>query len=179
VAPRRNLLIALVALLAASASASAAGAPRVIHADRAVGPIRIARTTASQAIAALPGPHHTVRHRPGCRIAWPALGLAVDFTLIGTDPRDPCVAGIAVVATATSRAAWRTALGLRVGDTVARLRKLYPKARRKPYPGEAGGYWLVSRHACEVVGAFPYPGLLGRSKNGRVTALVARTAICD
>jgi hypothetical protein len=175
---RRSLLVAVAVLLVAAAGASAA-ATRVIRADRTVGPIRIARTTASQAVAALPGAHQTVRHRPGCRITWPALGLAVDFTVIGTDPRDPCVDGIAVVATATSRPAWRTVLGLRVGDTVARIRGLYPKARRKPYPGEPAGYWLVSRRACEVVGGFPYPGLLARSKNGRVTALVARTAICD
>jgi hypothetical protein len=179
VATCRNLLLAGAALLAAAAAASAAGAPRVIHADKAVGPVRIGRTNASQVIAALRGGHHTVRQRPGCRISWPALGLAVDFAVIGTDPRDPCVSGVAVVATVTSRSAWRTARSLRVGDTTARLRRLYPKARRRPYPGEPTGFWLIPRRACEVVGAFPFPGLLARSRNGRVTALVARTAICD
>ena len=164
--------VATVCLLAVVAVPSR---PYVIRGDRAVGPIRIARTTASQAIVALPGvAHRAARNGTSCRVAWPGLALTVDFALIGTDPRDPCAAGAAVVATAASRGAWRTAVGLRVGDTVARVRFLYPHARR-----HGSGYWLVPRRACAEVGGFAYPGLLARTQHGRVTALVSSTAICD
>ena len=77
------------------------------------------------------------------------------------------------------RAAWRTAVGLRVGDSAARLRTLYPKARlRTGFAGDSG-YWLVTRQVCAEVGGGAYPGLLARMKSGRVAALVARSSVCD
>ena len=81
--------------------------------------------------------------------------------------------------TVTGRAAWRTAVGLRVGDTAARLRKLYPRARlRTGFAGDSG-YWLVTRQVCAEVGGGAYPGLLARMRAGRVSALVARSSVCD
>jgi hypothetical protein len=80
--------------------------------------------------------------------------------------------------TVTGRAAWRTALGLRVGDAVARLRSLYPHARLKGQ-GFDRGYWLVTRQICAEVGGGSYPGLLARVRSGRVSALVAGISICD
>ena len=55
-----------------------------------------------------------------------AARLAVTFF---TFEGKPCTRGVALIVTVTGRAAWRTAVGLRVGDSAARLRTLYPKAR--------------------------------------------------
>ena len=41
------------------------------------------------------------------------------------------------------------------------------------------GYWLVTRQVCAEVGGGAYPGLLARMRNGRVSALVARSSVCD
>ena len=91
----------------------------------------------------------------------------------------PCIKGVALIVTVTGRAEWRTALGLRVGDTAARVRALYPRARLKTgVPGD-NGYWLVTRQICKEVGGGSYPGLLARMKAGKVSALVARIAVCD
>lgn len=70
--------------------------------------------------------------------------------------------------------------GLRVGDTTARLWRLYPQASRQTGGYSAfRGYWLVTRRACAEVGGAPYPGLLARARNGRVTALVVATSACE
>ena len=82
-------------------------------------------------------------------------------------------------ATVTSRGAWRTAVGLRVGDGVGRLKRLYPRARYRRGPGGSTGYWLVTRRTCELGGRQPYPGLLARVRDGRVAALVAGTTACE
>jgi hypothetical protein len=92
---------------------------------------------------------------------------------------DACEAGVLVTATITSRSAWRTAVGLRVGDSVARLRWLYPRARLHGAAGPSRGYWLVSRRTCAEVGSLPFPGLLARIRVGRVAALVAGTTACE
>ena len=86
---------------------------------------------------------------------------------------------MALIVTVTGRTAWRTAVGLRVGDSAARLRSLYPRARlRTGFAGDSG-YWLVTRQMCAEVGGGAYPGLLARMQNGRVSALVARSSVCD
>jgi hypothetical protein len=94
----------------------------------------------------------------------------------------PCVKSVALIVTVRDGAVWRTAVGLSVGDTAARVRSLYPRARlRTGGPGGPGdsGYWLVPREICAAVGGGSYPGLLARMKGGRVSAPVARIAVCD
>ena len=112
-----------------------------------------------------------------CLITWGSLGLAINFLSF---EGQPCTKGVAVVTTVTDQAQWRTALGLRKGDTIARLRTLFPHAvRRTGEPPGLNGFWLVPRRACEEVGGQPYPGLLARIVNGRVSALVVRTGVCE
>ena len=72
---------------------------------------------------------------------------------------------------------WYTSFGLRVGDSVAGLRRLYPRAsfhRRKPgfLPDS---FWLVTRRAaciglCGNIGFVPAPVLVAEVASGRVRA---------
>ena len=174
-------LVAAAAVVLLAAGAATASTPRrVIQGDRSVGPVRLGRATAPDASVRFRDDGvRRLRRRPGsCLVTWPRIGLGVDFGTIGGDPANPCRSGVALVATVTSRAAWRTALSLRVGDSVTRLRRLYGRAALRG-SGFDRGWWLVPRHACAEVGGAAYPGLLARVRNGRVAALVARVGVCD
>ena len=162
-------------------AATAAGTPYVIQADRKVGPVKLASSNFPQVAAVLGNERTRVvrRAQSSCLVTWTRLGLTIDFGLIGSDLRDPCKAGGAFVVTVTNRRAWRTAVGLRVGDPVGRLQRLYPHASRKPDLDGRAGFWLVTRHVCREVGGGAYPGLFARVGAGRVTALVASVGICD
>jgi hypothetical protein len=169
-------LLVLLLLLAAPA-AVAAPAPYVIQGDTSVAGLRIARADLGDARARLGAPSSVRRRVPECVASWRRLGLALAF--LDLSGEDPCRAGALVRATITSRSNWRTAKGLRVGDSVSRLRSLYPSARHRRSIPAWSGYWLVTRRACELGGFEPFPGLLARVRSGRVTALVAATTACE
>src|SRR5690606_1854323 len=100
-----------------------------------------------------------------CLVRWPAQGVAV----LGTGPA-PCEAGAGVRWVRLTGPGWRTGAGLSVGDSVARLRALYPRARTRGIQR-----WLVwgrDRGSATV-----RPRLRAEIKNGRVRALIvsART----
>jgi hypothetical protein len=164
-------------LLATAAAARAAAPVNVIHGDRSAGGIRIARSTPAD-VKRLFGAPSTSRasSAQSCLQSWKGVRLAVTFF---TFEGKPCSGGVALIVTVTSRPAWRTVLGLRVGDTAARLRSLYPKARLRTGGAGDSGFWLVTRKICAEVGGGSYPGLLARMKKGRVSALVARSSVCD
>jgi hypothetical protein len=149
----------------------------VIHGDRSAGGIRIARSTPADVKKLFGAPSTSrVTSSRSCLQSWKGARLAVTFF---TFEGKPCVRGAALAVTVIGRTAWRTAVGLRVGDSAARLRRLYPRARlRKGFAGDSG-YWLVTRQVCAEVGGGAYPGLLARLKSGRVAALVARSSVCD
>jgi hypothetical protein len=165
------------ALLAAALAFTAAPSEQVIQGDRTAGGIRIARSTPAEVKRLFGAPSTSkARSAQDCVQSWKAARLTVTFF---TFEGKPCTAGVALIVTVTGRAAWRTAVGLRVGDAAGRLRSLYPKARlRTGLPGDSG-YWLVTRQVCAEVGGGAYPGLLARMRNGRVSALVARSSVCD
>lgn len=174
----RVLLVAFAATGFLVMPASAASPLYVIQGDRAVGGLPIARGTLAQARQRF-GTPSTVRARASgveCNAVWNRIGLRLAFLDFSGRA---CQDGVLVTATITSRSAWRTALGLRVGDSVARVRQLYPRATLHPASPPWTGYWLVTRRTCAEVGAIPYPGLLARVRGGRVTALIAGTAPCD
>ena len=176
----RAVLATIVAAAAAAGTAAAdAAAPlRVIQGDRTVGGLRIADATLADARARFGAPTATRREPPyGCVATWRALGLTLFF--LELSDRNACTVGVALRATVTSRGAWRTSKGLRKGDSIARLRLLYPGARHRSGFGPWTGYWLVTRRSCELGGFQPYPGLLARVRNGRVSALVAGTVACE
>lgn len=177
----RRFLLLLAGFVVATGAAAAGGSPYVIQGDRQAGPVRLASSNFPQVAAVLgrQGTHVARRGQSSCAVTWPRIGLTVEFGLIGSDRRDPCKAGGAFVVTVTARAAWRTAVGLRVGDPVARLRRLYPSASRRADVAGRAGFWLVTRRLCREVGGGAYPGLFARVSGGRVSALVATVGICD
>jgi hypothetical protein len=70
--------------------------------------------------------------------------------------------------------AWRTGSGLRVGDSVAKLHRLYPNASLRGYRRDIPpirGWWLVVRTGF-VPERFQFPALLATARGGRVTGLV-------
>jgi hypothetical protein len=168
----------ILALLAAALVFTAPPPPQhVIHGDRTAGGIRVARSNPAQVKRLFGAPSTSkARSAQDCVQNWKAARLTVTFF---TFEGKPCTAGVALIVTVTGRAAWRTAVGLRVGDSAARLRSLYSKARlRTGFAGDSG-YWLVTRKVCAEVGGGAYPGLLARMRKGRVAALVARSSVCD
>ena len=167
----------IAALLAAALVLAAPQPQHVINGDRTAGGIRIARSTPADVKQLFGTPSTTrVTSSRSCLQSWKGARLAVTFF---TFEDKPCARGVALIVTVTGRAAWRTAVGLRVGDSAARLRTLYPRARlRTGFAGDSG-YWLVTRQVCAEVGGGAYPGLLARMKRGRVAALVARSSVCD
>jgi hypothetical protein len=172
------VVVLLVAAFAATAaSARSAPAPYIIQSDRSAGGIVIARSKPAAAIARFGQPTSRKAEGPSCLMYWKSVKLAIRFLDF---ERRPCRNGVAAVMTITSRLHWRTAVGLRVGDRVERLWRLYPQAslQRGTFTPFAG-YWLVTRRACAEVGGAPYPGLLARARNGRVSALVVATTACE
>jgi hypothetical protein len=153
--------------------------------DVALGP-RIASFEAANdptlagAIRAL-GVPSSCRRVPGFRsfasVTWSRLGLRMVFGTYGPIPaRGPCAAAGRIVldsAIATGRR-WRTGRGLRVGDPVARLRRLYPRAHRRRFLRglrPLDGWWLVVRLS-RVPDRHFVPTLLATARGGRVTGLV-------
>lgn len=149
----------------------------MIRGDQSAGGIRIGRTTAA-GVQRLFGRPSTSRvlSLESCVKSWRRVRLQVHFFSFRGDP---CARRVALIVTVTGRSAWRTGAGLRVGDPAERVRAIYPRARvRSRFRGETG-YWLVTRQVCVEAGGGSYPGLLARMRNGRVSALVSRLAVCE
>jgi hypothetical protein len=164
--------LAVLVLSATFAAAASAVAPFTIQADRKVGGLAVGSGTRAQAIARFGAPSAQKAAGSSCDVTWKRLGLRISFLEFAGDP---CTTGGAVLLTITDRAHWRTALGLRVGDTAARVKALYPKA--KLHAGD--GYWLVPRNSCKETGGQPYAGLLARMGSAKVTALVVTAGVCE
>jgi hypothetical protein len=172
----RGFVIGVATLALVVVAAAPAAAPsRVIVGDALLGGLRIGHATPSKAVERLGKPTVLRQLQPTvCRGIWKPLGLTAAF--LSLSGRPPCTAGALLTATVTSRAAWRTAVGLRVGDPVARVKALYPRSSLRRNPP---GYWLITRKTCKVGGSLPYPSLLARVVRGRVSALVVATTACE
>jgi hypothetical protein len=165
----------VLAAAALAAGAAAGSGTRVIRGDASLGGLRVGRAVPADARRLFGAPSSATAKPPDtCVLRWRRLGLVVDFLELSGSP--PCRTGVVIFATATSRAAWRTSAGLRVGDPLARLRLLYPHAAHRSAPA---GWWLITRHACPVAGNEPYPSLLARVRGGRVAAVVVSTRSCE
>jgi hypothetical protein len=162
------LLCAAVAALPAPAAADA-----VVRSDERIGSFRVKSDgTLGGARNAFGIPSRSVRTSDAtCSVTWARLGLRIGFYNLGGLP--PCGRATGHFSNAAiTGTQWRTGVGLRVGDRVLRLRSLYPDARYGADGFGGEGWWLVARR--NATGSGTYPGLLARTRAGRVTALVVR-----
>lgn len=103
-----------------------------------------------------------------CTVRWAGLGLAMAFVSTSRAPCSSASLDSSVWFGATiSDERWRTDRGLRVGDTLPTLRRLYPRAKRRSVPAGSPIWVLVS-----------VPGEVGRTiyleadvRGGRVAVL--------
>jgi hypothetical protein len=165
-----------VRLALAAVSLALAAPPYTIVADRNVGGLVVSTSGPVQARTLFGAPTTTNATSTSCVQSWRGIGLTANF--LNFEGR-ACTKGVLVIATMTSRAAWRTAVGLRVGDPVARVRSLYPRATFHPGSSSVSGWWLVTRRHCIEVGGDRFPGLLARIHAGKVAALVVTASICE
>ena len=166
----RVALPALVIALALAPLADAGDRTRVILGDSRLGSYRVkVDGSLAGAVAAFGEPSRIrrgSRYREFCYVSWRQLGPRIIFYNLGL--ANPCQpqSGRFYEATITSRADWRTSKGLRIGDAVRGLRRLYPRARRQ------GNWWsLVVRRSPYGDNAL-YAGLAAKAIRGRVVALV-------
>lgn len=174
---KRTSVLAAVALSVAAALATAAPAaarPFAIEARgsetgpgvvRAIGDFRPARNPRlGAAIRAYGEPSGRNGGGEICRVRWADLGLKITFQNFGgVDSCEPS-GGRAQKAVVAGDSQWRTAKGLRIGNGVARLRRLYPRAQRTPR-----GFRLVAG-ILPFGSPLPYAVLGARVADGRVRA---------
>jgi hypothetical protein len=172
VANMRTVPILITALVAA-ALAPAANA-HLIRADNWIDDFAVKQDGSLRgAVRALGPPSRVVStSNITCRVSWRRLGIAMGFYNLGG--ADPCRPRYGRFSHAVARGAgWHTGRGLRVGDSVSRLRSLYPNARFRSDAQYGAGWWLVVRRT-PFGGGGRYPGLLARIGDHRVKALVVR-----
>ncbi len=154
--------MALAALPVASAGASAPipgdeDVPTIRWAGDEITRIGSLRTaskapppTITRAITAFGRPSATKRtSRVACTLSWRKLGLRATFVSLGSafPPKTTCVGRLGVLQTATAYGSGiETQAGLRVGDSVARLKELHPEAYFQD-----GCFWLAT--APTVIGS--------------------------
>ena len=156
--PILRSLVLLVALLSASTAGGqndwviVAGGPRDLQ---RIGPYHFARAASHGqsypgALRAFGSPSSRgvdPALAEVCIVRWVALGLDVRFASLPAGAAQPCSPASlrrSSWAGATIHARrWRTARGLQVGDPVARLRSLYPRARYRDRPPAPPAWLLV------------------------------------
>lgn len=175
-------LVLVAGLCAAAVPTTRAGSTAVViragKSFQRVGPYVVRRDpTLRGAIRALGAPTACrVKSGPshvGAR--WAHLGIAMELVTFGLVPpgKNGCTApgSIRLWYVAATGERVRTSLGLRVGNPVARLRRLYPRAER-----HGSAYWLVTgREFC--LGDCPtryvtVSRLTAKMVRGRVSAFV-------
>jgi hypothetical protein len=166
----RHLLVACVVLLVAADAAAAA--PFTINARGsadsfgrvlAIGDFKPSRDpTLGAALDVFGEPSSQTRvFSWGCRVSWHGLGVKILFANFGGG--SACRKDLGRSQTARAYGdRWRTAKGLRVTQTLARLKSLYPSARQ-----HGRSWWLVT--ALSPIGEpHRYPVLAATVRNGRV-----------
>jgi hypothetical protein len=103
-----------------------------------------------------------------CTVRWTSLGVDLDFA----STLKPCqnLARSAWYGATVYAPRWKTDRGLRVGDSIQRLRALYPKAKLLNLPPKAPT-WVLQTH--RVDGLFSFRTLVATASGGRVTSMTA------
>jgi hypothetical protein len=176
-------LLALLCVMGMVASGALAGSSSVIRIDvesQSIGPWRTGATpTFAAAVAAFGRETTCTRLKTLSAFAtaeWRRLGLRMVFGSYGSGGARPCRARRAVFldnAHAYGKQ-WQTSRGLRVGDSLAELHRLYPQARLRTYTygvAPVRGWWLVVRTS-NLPDHHRLPALLAETHAGHVTELV-------
>lgn len=154
----------LAGIAAALAATAASATPTyVIVRDTSIGGFRRDGTVAS-AIAVFGDP--TSRQPVGydtCTLVWENHGVSME-TYYPNASLDPCGDSARHRKTTITSRRWRTSAGLRVGDSLRRIRALYKRERR-----DVDRSWILIFR--QWVG-LPVPGLAATTRNGRVTSLI-------
>jgi hypothetical protein len=95
-----------------------------------------------------------------CVLRWPAFGVTMT-SFYNAGRSDPCGPLGRHVRTTVTDLRWRTTSGLRVGDTLRRLRALYPRAKN-----QGNGVWWLKTRSFGV----PLPTLETKIERGRVAS---------
>jgi hypothetical protein len=174
------LAIAVVGTCASIVWAADTKAIRIGVRTETIGPWRVqGNSSLAGAIAAFGAPSRCrkLSGLPGfASVEWQALGLRAVFGTYGSGGARPCQAvhTVRLDNARTSSKDWVTGRGLRVGDSVAKLRRLYPQATLRTYVrgvAPARGWWLVVRTS-RVPDLHSVPALLATARAGRVTSFV-------
>jgi hypothetical protein len=163
-----KLKLVTVSVLAATMATTAAAAPSfVLRGDRDLGGFLLSRDgTLKAAIDAYGTPTSRQADNNECSVSWNAYGIKAQFFFYYS-AGNPCAPRACHGESTFSGSKWKTAKGLRIGDAVQRLRKLYPHARK-----DVGESWALLTRPFAGVRA---PTLLATSNNGRVVAFVVHS----
>jgi hypothetical protein len=145
-----RLLIAAAALSAVvpPSVAAAAGRPFVLTDDRYVGTFHVApaaHPTLRAARRAFGQPSGLSGDRSTCTGRWGRIELVGLFTTFGGPYATRCDGRLALQVVRVFSPRWRTDRGLRVGQSLARARRLYPRGRMTDWYG-ARAYGLRFRN---------------------------------
>jgi hypothetical protein len=168
--------VAVAALVLVTPAAHGAQAPSyVVQADARIGHFAVKRDgTLGGAQRAFGAPSSLRRTGESCVANWRAHTLTIFFYNLGG--QNPCTARHGFFSRAVMGGTrWRTAKGLRIGQPVSALRRLYPDAEfRRGLRGVwPSGWWLVTRRTPFGLGG-SYPGLLATTRQGLVNSLQVR-----
>jgi hypothetical protein len=155
-------LVAVLAFAAVVAGTAGAWTSLVVRSDEWIGTFAVKKDgTLGGLEKAFGKPATLVRGKDGCRASW-NIGLNVKlYNLAGKNPCKPATGYFSdAIMYGTG---WSTDRGLRIGATTARLKALYPKAKR-----HGNFYWLVPRFT-QATGS--YPGLGAFVLDGKVNSL--------
>lgn len=158
------LLLALSGLAAAPSAHAATGDFVVANRGFGVtilGPMRPRTDATKQAAIRAFGSAYRVTAR--CRYTWPAIGLSIQMTSFGGG--DPCAYAQLLTISGPASRGWRTVRGLRVGASVATLRRLYPQARQR------GALWTLTAARSPYADNQVVAVIWAVTVRGRVTAI--------
>src|SRR5947209_81134 len=115
----RMTVTGLILALATFHVTAATAAPHtyVLQGDKVAGGLLIGRGNPPDAAFYFGTPQKETRLGITCHASWPGIGLSVTFVRTRLNTADACQDGIALGATITSRTAWRTSRGARIGDS--------------------------------------------------------------
>lgn len=128
-----------------------------------LGPMRLSDPSLARAIAVFGQPSSIKPSggSDGCRVKWPQRRMTAIFANFGGSNACTRSGGMLQALTIRSRA-WRTLGGLRVGNSTARMHRLYPDAELRR------GVWEL---VIAQFGDLPVATVSALPRNGRVAAL--------